>query len=225
MDELRRVYDTVAVAYDERLRDELDHKPLDRALLTATVELAGTGPAGGGPAGRGTVADVGCGPGQVTRFLAALHPDVVGVDLSPAMVALARDRSPDIPYLVASMLELPVGDDAWSGAVALYSIIHLDPVRRRAAFRELARVLRPEAPLLIAFHTASSEVATGGTLHLTSWFGADVTVDVHFLDPVAVRADLGAAGFDVVAEMYREALDPEEYPSRRAYLLARAGRA
>lgn len=53
-------YDAVARTYDTELRDELARKPLDRALLDAFVELAGSG----------TIADVGCGPGQVTRYLA-----------------------------------------------------------------------------------------------------------------------------------------------------------
>lgn len=51
---------------------------------------------------------------------------------------------------MASLLDLPVADDAWAGAVALYSIIHLDPGERAAAWRELARVVR--GVLLVAFH-------------------------------------------------------------------------
>ncbi|GAA2523673.1 class I SAM-dependent DNA methyltransferase [Winogradskya humida] len=204
MDELRDTYDTIAAAYDEQLRDELSHKPLDRALLTALTELAG----------EGTIADVGCGPGHVTRFLAGLHPDVLGVDLSPEMIAIARRHAPRIPGTVASMLALPVRDGAWAGAAAMYSIIHLGAAERVRAFAELARVLRDGAPLLVAFHIGDESV------HLTTWFGADVDVDVHFLDPAAVRADLVAAGFDMVAELTREPLDPAEFPSRRAYLMA-----
>src|SRR5687767_10354905 len=124
---LRDTYDTVARAYDAQLADELDHKPLDRALLAAFLELTGPGP----------VADVGCGPGHVTGFLAARHPGVFGLDLSPRMIEIARERAPDLPFAVASMLSLPVADGAWAGAVALYSIIHLSPPERAAAFREL----------------------------------------------------------------------------------------
>jgi len=113
---VRAVYNAVAGAYDAALRDELDGKPLDRGLLTAFAELAALGP----------LADVGCGPGHVTRFLAARHPHVIGIDLSPAMVAIARQRTPELTFTVASMLRLPVVDGVWAaGAVALYSIIYL----------------------------------------------------------------------------------------------------
>ena len=53
-------YDRVAAEYAERYVDELRHKPLDRALLDWFV---------GETQGAGTVADVGCGPGQVARYL------------------------------------------------------------------------------------------------------------------------------------------------------------
>ncbi len=206
---LRDTYDTVARAYDAQLAGELDHKPLDRALLTAFLELAGPGP----------VADVGCGPGHVTRFLAARHPGVLGLDLSPAMVAIARERAPGLPCAVASMLALPVRDGAWAGAVALYSIIHLSPPERAAAFRELARALRPGGRLLVSFHVAGPDLPAGATTHLTSWFGSAVDVDVHFLDPAMVGAELAAAGFRIESTLLREPLDPAEFPSRRAYLL------
>jgi len=212
---VRDTYDTVARAYDARLADELDHKPLDRALLAAFLELAGPGP----------VADVGCGPGHVTRFLAARHPAVLGLDLSPRMIEIARERAPGLPFAVASMLSLPVPDGAWAGAVALYSIIHLSPAARAAAFRELARALREGGRLLVSFHCDSPELPAGGTTHLTSWFGSDVEVDVHFLDADAVSADLVAAGFVIESTLLREPLDPAEFPSRRAYLLARRSRA
>ena len=208
---LRDTYDTVARAYDAQLADELDHKPLDRALLAAFLELAGPGP----------VADVGCGPGHVTRFLAARHPDVRGLDLSPAMIGIARERAPGLPFAVGSMLELPVPDDAWAGAVALYSIIHLSAAERAVAFRELARAVRDGGWLLVSFHVDGPDLPAGGTTHLTSWFGSQVDVDVHFLEPAAVSAELAAAGFRVESMLYREPLDPAEFPSRRAYLLAR----
>ena len=208
---LRDTYDSIAYAYDAQLADELDHKPLDRALLAAFGELAGPG----------TVADVGCGPGHVTRFLADRRPGVVGLDLSPRMIDIARERAPGLTFTVASMLALPAGDGAWAGAVAFYSIIHLEPAERAVAFGELARVIRPGGRLLVAFHVDGPGVAAGGRTHLTSWFGTDVDVDVHFLDPAVVSAELVAAGFPIESTLLRAPLNPAEFPSHRAYLLAR----
>lgn len=203
-------YDAVARAYDAELGSELDGKPLDRALLEGFLELAGTG----------TVADVGCGPGHVTRFLAARHPDVIGIDLSPGMIAVARKRAPELAFAVASMLELPVEADTWAGAVALYSIIHMTGAERAAAGRELARAVRPGGWLLSAFHIDSAEFAAGDVNHLRSWFGEPVELDGYFLDPAGVVTQLESAGFAISAEVTRQPSPGVEYPSRRCYLLA-----
>ena len=207
---VQAAYDAIASAYDEQLHDELRFKPLDRALLDAFLELAG----------EGTVADVGCGPGHVTRFLAARHTGVIGVDLSPGMIALARQRAPELPFSVGSMLELPAGDSAWAGAILLYSIIHLTPTERAAACRELARVVRPHGWLLIAFHIDSPDFAAGEVNHITEWFGKPVDLDGFFLEPPQVTRDVTAAGFGVVATTIRQPHPGIEYPSRRCYLLA-----
>lgn len=171
--------------------------------------------------GEGTVADVGCGPGHVTRFVAASHPDVLGIDISPGMIAEAHERHPHLRFLVGSMLHLPARTGTWAGAIAMYSIIHFLPRERADACRELARVVRPGGWLLVAFHTASAEFPTGAVNHLTSWFGHAVDLDGYFLDPSVVSADLVSAGFTVTARMDRSPSPETEYPSRRCYLLAR----
>lgn len=210
-DDVRRTYDLIAHDYDREIGDELDHKPLDRALLTALVELVGSG----------RLADVGCGPGHVTRYLATLHDDVVGLDLSPEMVAIARSHAPGLSFDVASMLALPVADGSWAGAVAMYSVIHLSAAERRTALAELARALWPGGHLLLTFHVSGPDLPPGSSNHLSTWFGHDVDVVAHFLEPEAVAADLLAAGFDMVATTLREPVADREYPSRRCYLLAR----
>jgi ubiquinone/menaquinone biosynthesis C-methylase UbiE len=207
-DGVRRTYDLIAHDYDREIGDELDHKPLDRALLAAVAELA----AGG------RLADVGCGPGHVTRYLATLHDDVVGIDLSPEMVAIARSHAPGLSFEVGTMLALPVAEASWAGAVALYSVIHLSSAERAVAFRELARVVRPGGPVLVSFHVSDVEQPAGSSKHLTSWFGHDVDVSVGFLDPDVIAAELSAAGLSVIATTLREPGEGE-YPSRRAYVL------
>jgi ubiquinone/menaquinone biosynthesis C-methylase UbiE len=207
---VQAAYDAVACAYDRQFGDELDGKPLDRALLKALVELVGTG----------TIADVGCGPGHVTRYLAKQHADVIGVDLSPAMIAVARERAPELTFTVGSMLRLRATDAAWAGAVSLYSIIHLTADERATAYREFARVIQPGGWLLVAFHVDSPEFATGQVNHLTSWFGQSVELDGYFLDPSDVVSQLAGAGFTLMAKVERQPAPEVEYPSRRCYLLA-----
>ncbi|MGW4848298.1 class I SAM-dependent methyltransferase [Nocardia brasiliensis] len=55
---------------------------------------------------RGPVADVGCGPGEVTAHLHELGVDAFGIDLSPAMIDVARRDHPGLRFEVGSMTEL-----------------------------------------------------------------------------------------------------------------------
>ncbi|MFJ8044679.1 class I SAM-dependent methyltransferase [Kitasatospora sp. NPDC096147] len=221
-DAVRRSYDTVAAEYAERIGDELAGKPLDRALLTALLEQL-TDRRTDPPA---LVADLGCGPGHVTGWLAAhgahahgthAHgaPGVraVGIDLSPAMVALARQQHPAAEFREGDLRHLPAADGEFGGAVALYSLIHLPPAEHRAVLAEIHRTLRPGAPLLLAFHRGTE------ARRLTDWWGHPVDVTFHFLDPDTVTADLTAAGFTLRARLDR-APYPHEAETDRSYLLA-----
>jgi SAM-dependent methyltransferase len=203
---LQASYDRVADEYAARLFGELAHKPLDRALLDCLAEQA---------RGRGPIADIGCGPGQVARYLHERGAPVLGVDLSPGMVALARRLSPEIPFQQGSMLGLDVEDGAWGAIAAFYSIIHLPPGQLPAAMREFQRVLRPGGLLLLAFHVGQECV------HLDEWWGLPVAVDFHFYQTETLESHLAAAGFVVEARVERLPYPAVEHPSRRGYLLAR----
>ena len=205
-------YDAVAAAYADPLSDELRHKPLDRALLAAFAEQVR-------PAGsqRSRVWDVGCGPGQVTAFLALLELDAAGVDLSDGMVAQARARHPDLEFRTGSMTALPAPDGSWDGLVSFYSLIHLiDAADVRTALAEVRRVLAAGGLLLLAVH-AGEEVR-----HFAEWFGAPVDVSFRFFDPGWLSAELDRADFAIEALTRRQPYPGAEVATERAYFLARA---
>jgi SAM-dependent methyltransferase len=202
-------YDAVAAQYAVEIGNELPGKPVDRAFLTILAESVGLG----------VVADVGCGPGHITAYLHELGVDAVGIDLSPGMVAVAQDRHPGLSFTVGSLLSLPVGDGGWAGAVCAYSIIHLTGEQRPAAFAELARALAPGGWLLLSFHVSDGDYGPGEVQRLESWWGHDVALDFHYLDPDHIAAEVTAAGFELKVAAVR-APWPGEHASQRAHMLA-----
>lgn len=202
---IRASYDTVAEEYRARIGDELAGKPLDRALLAALAEEAGPG---------APVADLGCGPGHVTGWLAERGVRAVGVDLSPAMVGIAGRAHPEAEFRTGDLLDLPAADGEFAAAVALYSVIHLHPDELRPAFAEARRVLRPGGRLLVAFHAGT------GVRHLTEWWDRPVDVHFRFYGTGSVVAALEATGFEVTARLERKPY-PQEAETDRAYVLAR----
>ena len=208
-DEARTAYDLVAEDYAALLEGELAKLPLERAMLTSFVEQVDA--AGGGP-----IADLGCGPGRVAGFLAALGADVHGIDLSPGMIEVARRGHPSIPFEVASMAALPFGDGELAGALAWYSIIHVPQDLQDAVFAEFARVLRPDGLLLLAFQV--SEQGDQDVVHLQHAYGHDLDLRTRRQSPARVRERLAATGLSLRAELIREPVAPEK--SRQAFLLA-----
>lgn len=139
----RDAYDAVAVRYAQHFADTLRDRPLERALLAAFAESVRAG-------GAGEVADLGCGPGHITAHLRGLGLRVFGVDVSPAMIGLAREANPDLRFEVGSMAALDIADGALGGVLSRSSIIHTPPKDLPAVIAEFARVLAPGGRLLIS---------------------------------------------------------------------------
>ena len=206
-----RSYDRVAADYARDIYDELAGKPLDREVLDRFA---------GRLRGRGVVCDMGCGPGQIGRYLADRGLDVVGIDLSPGMLEQAAALNPDIEFYQGNMLALDEPDGAWAGIAAFYSIIHVPPGEVVAALREMGRALRPGGLLLLAFHT--SDASGKRELRETEMWGEQVLLDFWFYDAAEMAGYLEQAGYSVEEVVEREPYAPEvEYQSRRAYILAR----
>jgi SAM-dependent methyltransferase len=216
-------YDAAAEAYAEHLCDELDRKPLDRHLLNRFAEEVA--PKGAPPlvAPKGAlplVADLGCGPGHVAAYLAERGVRVVGIDLSPRMIAVASGRWPALDFRTGDMRRLDLADGSLAGAIAFYAIVHFEPGELEPVFREMRRVLARGGLALVAFHVSNE--AGDAAVHVEDLFGARVSLDFRFHEPDRVASALAASRLRVIERVVREPYPDAEYPSRRCYLLARA---
>ena len=203
-------YDAAAEAYAEHLCDELARKPLDRHLLNRFAEELRH---------RGVIGDLGCGPGHVAAYLAERGLRVVGIDLSPRMIAVASARWPALDFRTGDMRRLDLADASLAGAIAFYSIVHFEECELPAVFLELRRVLQPGGLALVAFHVSNE--AGDPAVHVDELFGARVSLDFRFHDPQRVTDAMRAAGLRVIERVDREPYEGAEYPRRRCYLLAR----
>ena len=103
--------DRVAEHYANEYFEELARKPFDRQLLDIFAEDI---------RGAGVVCELGCGPGQVARYLKDRGVDMRGIDLSPQMVRVAGDLNPDIPFSEGDMAALQLPDDSLAAFVLFY---------------------------------------------------------------------------------------------------------
>jgi SAM-dependent methyltransferase len=205
MHDIEGSYDRVAEAYAEHYGDELDRKPLDRALLSFYARLVS-----------GPVLDVGCGPGHIGAFLGGEGAAVAGLDLAPGMIATARRRNPTVRFEVGDLRDL--GARGLGGIVAFYALCNLPPEELPRAARSFAQALAPGGWLLVAFHARH---AGASYVHVDALLGTSVALDFWFHPSEVVAGHLADAGLEVRARLERDPYPAVEYASRRAYLLAR----
>lgn len=203
IDATRASYDAVAAEYAVRLSDELAGKPMDREWLARFARRV-----------RGPVADLGCGPGHVTAYLAALGVDVVGIDLSPGMVAQARAAHLNLTFEVADIRGLHDRPRRFAGLIGMYSLIHFDAAGLAEALLACRTALRPGGELCAAVHLGE------GVVRPDALWGVPVRLDFHLFAPGALDAALRAAEFEVLESRARPPYPGAEHASHRAYLRA-----
>lgn len=204
---VRTDYDAMAEAYVAFIGDAFAGSPLNHVLVQAFADLVQQ-------AGGGTVADVGCGPGHVTAYLRDRGVDAFGIDLSPELIAAAREANPGLRFDVGDMSALDVPTSSLAGVLANYSIIHTPPDALPATLSELSRVLAPGGHLLVSFQALPDAEGTAEPFdHKVSpaWrYSADHVIQL-----------LGQTG---VSEVARLTIAPHEDPVRgfpQAHVLGR----
>lgn len=71
------------------------------ARAAAELLVAELGP------GEGLVIDLGCGAGDLAQTVTSAGYDYLGIDVSPQMVALARERHPGLEFRIGSAFDIP----------------------------------------------------------------------------------------------------------------------
>jgi len=128
-----RYYDAFSSTYDEG-RDRGYHKLIDDQAAAIVRRVA---------EGR-TALEVGCGTGLVMQRVAGFAAHVTGIDVSPGMLARARERGLDVRE--GSATALPFPDAAFDVVYSFKVLAHVDPVE--PALAEMARVTRPGGHLV-----------------------------------------------------------------------------
>jgi len=205
LNDLRAGYDRVAAEYAVRIGGELAVKPFDRTILDRFATL--TRPLG-------PVADLGCGPGHVAAYLHDRGIDVIGIDLSPAMIEQARTLNPEIPFRQGSMLEIEE-NGTLGGIVAFYSVIHVARDEQPRLFTRWRRALQPGGLLLLSFHIGESD------RHLDELWGIPVSIDFLYFTRAEIETRLTEGGFAIAESHERDPYPDVEVETRRAYILAR----
>jgi SAM-dependent methyltransferase len=138
----------------------------------------------------GSILDIGCGSGEpIARYFIETGHAVTGVDSSPSLIAMCRDRFPCSDWFVADMRRLALGQ-TFDSLLAWDSFFHLTPEDQRSMFAIFRNHARPGTALM--FTTGPSHGEAIGA------FGGEPLYHGS-LSPDEYRRLLGENGFGVVA--------------------------
>ncbi len=195
-DDIIGLYRRHAQAWDEARGDRLREGVwLDRFLELAPED--------------GTVLDLGCGSGRpIARYCIEKGRRVSGVDTSPELIDLCRQRYPDEVWQVGDMRGLDLGR-RFDAILAWHSFFHLKPADQEAMFAVFARHAAPGAPLM--FTSGWNRGVAMGQFQGERLYHAS-------LDPDEYHALLKAHGFKSLAHK----VDQQETGAGAVWLARRA---
>jgi len=136
---VREQYDQLAAAYDRRWSSYIFN------TLSFLKNWAQISP-------QAIVLDIGCGTGEFERLVLSEYPNqqIVGVDISEKMLAIAREKLqayPSVSFRTASTSALPFASKSFDAIISASSFHYFDaPV---AALAEMKRVLKPDGTVVI----------------------------------------------------------------------------
>src|SRR6185503_2621052 len=129
-DRTKRAYENWAATYDT---DPNPHTALEYRSMLETLAARR----------EEKVLDAACGTGRYTAALQAEGVDVIGLDFSPAMLAVAQRRLPGVPLIEADLNgPLPLVDNSFDAVVCGQALKHVQDLSR--PFSEFSRVLRDD---------------------------------------------------------------------------------
>ena len=180
----------------------------DAEWMTRFSELLPTG---------GRILDVGCAAGRDSKWFVEHGFDVVGIDIAPKFLAMARERVTGVDFQEMNVADLDFPDASFDGVWCSCVLIHLNKNDARVAVSEMLRVLKPDGILYLLVKAGETEgfeadQRYGGAQKYSSYFTEEELRD--FLGTAKV---LNFTAVDKPVDTYRA---PD-----RIFLLARRGAA
>lgn len=138
--EVSGAYGARAEQYHELLGTAEEASPREVELITRWAQTLD-----------GPVIDAGAGSGRWTNYLNQMGLEVMGMDITPELVAIGRHQYPGVALNLGPMDSLLASDGYLAGILAWYSIIHTPPEDLPAILTEFNRALRPGGSVLLSY--------------------------------------------------------------------------
>lgn len=163
MDKYQETFNTwnnIAALYQEKFMGLSLYNDSYRFLCTAIVK----------PGAK--LLDIGCGPGNITQFLLSQRPDfdILGIDIAPNMIELARQNNPGARFEVMDSRHISQLNSKFDGIVVGFCLPYLSPDESKALIQNAYDLLNENGILYLSFvegdpENAEFKVGSGGRVY------------------------------------------------------------
>ena len=142
----------------------------------------------------GKILDVGCGTGRLIRQLLDRGAEIVGLDISPEMLKIARKKFKKTTFIEGNIENMPFPDDNFNIVIASFVIVHLKDLRK--AFDEVYRVLKPGGIFIV------TNINQRKSPKLKGSFEKEIVIKSFYHIPEQVISALKESLFNIEAEEF-----------------------
>ncbi len=185
MDKEKETFETwnnIASVYEDKFMDlDLYNETYDHFCNTLTKQIA-------------KILDVGCGPGNIIKYLISKNPDydIFGIDIAPNMIELAEKNNPSASFAVMDTRDIGKLEPNFNGIIAGFCLPYLSQSESQDFMANAFNLLDKQGVLYISFvegNPQQSDFKTGG--------GGRVYFYYHQLDEL--KKTLVETGFSEIA--------------------------
>lgn len=165
------------------------------------------------------VLDVACGPGNITRFICDLGPDIraTGIDLAEKMLELARQNNPHALFRSLDARDIDQLEQTFHGIILGFILPYLSKEETALLIQKCAEKLLPNGILYLS----TMEDAYEKSAYTLPSTGIGPAVFMHYYEGPVLLNLLAKQGFQIVFEDRKEYLNGKGEPVTDLILVAR----
>jgi len=204
MEKIGKLYDQIVLKYIKHFYDDFsDQEELDEFLQRIR------------PGGQ--VLDIGCGPGQFSKYCATRGFRVVGVDLSFEMISAAKKLDTLSQYSIMNMRFPSFRKSSFHGLLVAYSFLHIEPKYAETTLLGFRSLLKPKGYLSLMLKEGKGEKKIRGSLNqslkfYTKLWGVE-----------EIKSLLGTCGYIIESCKIKKPYNKKEYQFNKIIIIARKG--
>lgn len=136
-------YDIIAEEYNKEFGNDMsDKKYIDKFLKEVN---------------NGNILDVGCGVGNLTKYIKDKGFKVLGIDLSNNMLKIAKQRFPDIDFQIMDITNIKLPKHSFDALFVAYSLFHIQPSKIEDTMKGFVEILKTNGKIMLILQEGQGE--------------------------------------------------------------------